>query len=222
MNRNKSDTQEEIYQESHPLLLVGAFQTIFPKPLGQVPSPGSLRSLLSLNAPAPFKRSEEIRLKIRDMLRYCGYKPTGRGKPASEYLVRAASEGKLSSINAAVDACNVASLHTGLPISLVDWDKLKPPLKIGVAPSGSSYVFNPSGQEIKLDGLLCLIDSEGPCANAVKDSQRTKTGENTTRTLSVVWACKDLTEHLEEALLWYRQLLSELGATTRLIKVREI
>ena len=30
---------------------------------------------------------------MRELLRYGGYKPTGRGKPASEYLVRAAGEG---------------------------------------------------------------------------------------------------------------------------------
>ncbi len=31
---------------------------------------------------------------MRKLLRHGGYKPTGRGKPASEYLVRAAGEGE--------------------------------------------------------------------------------------------------------------------------------
>ena len=45
------------------------------------------------------------------------------------------------------------------------------------------------GQEIRIDGLVCLFDAEGPCANAVKDSQRTKTSDATTRTLSAVTPC---------------------------------
>ena len=44
------------------------------------------------------------------MMRHGGYKPTGRGKPASEYLVKAAGNGKLGAINLAVDSCNVVSL----------------------------------------------------------------------------------------------------------------
>ena len=45
-------------------------------------------ALLALDAEAPVTRSEELRAAVRDMLRQGGYKPTGRGKPASEYLVR--------------------------------------------------------------------------------------------------------------------------------------
>jgi hypothetical protein len=40
-------------------------------------------------------------------------------------------------------------------------------------PERSTYVFNQSGQTIDVAGLLCLFDSDGPCGNAVKDSQRT-------------------------------------------------
>ncbi len=206
---------ERVAVEPYPELAVELFETVFPEPLGNLPSPPHLKELLSLEAEAPLKRSEDIRLRIRNMLRARGYKPTGRGKPASEYLVREASNGALRSINLAVDVCNAVSLHSGLPISLVDRDRLRPPLKIAVPPSGSSYVFNPAGQEIRLDGLLCLHDAEGPCANAVKDSQRTKTSEGTTRTLTVVWASEDLSEHLRATVEWYRSLLAEFGATTR-------
>ena len=55
------------------------------------------------------------------------------------------------------------------------------------APPGTSYVFNAAGQSIDLAGLPCLFDAEGPCANAVKDAQRTKTGPATRRTLSLIW-----------------------------------
>jgi DNA/RNA-binding domain of Phe-tRNA-synthetase-like protein len=148
------------------------------------------------------------------MLRAGGYKPTGRGKPASEYLVRAATEGALGPINAAVDACNAVSLHSGFPISVVDLDRARGPFRIATAPAGASYVFNASGQEIDLAGLLCLFDSEGPCANAVRDAQRTKTTADTRRTLSVIWGCAGFEERLAETERWYRALLAQSGAMT--------
>ena len=80
---------------------------------------------------------------------------------------------------------------------------------VGVPAAGSTYVFNQSGQEIAVGGLLSLFDAEGPCANAVKDSQRTKTRPETTRTLSVLWSSRELGERLEAAgvtLIGYRAL----------------
>jgi DNA/RNA-binding domain of Phe-tRNA-synthetase-like protein len=200
--------------DPHPLLRAAAFTTAFPAPLGSIDTPADALDALRLDARAPLERDEAIRGAVRDLLRHGGYKPTGRGKPASEYLVRAASEGALGSINAAVDACNAVSLHSGLPISVVDLDRARGPFRIAVAAPGASYVFNASGQEIDLDGLLCLFDADGPCANAVRDAQRTKTTAETRSTLSVVWGCVGFDERLRDAGRWYRQLLERTGATT--------
>jgi len=202
--------------EPHPLLDAVAFETVFSGPLGDHPSPPWLTELLRLEAPAPLRADDEVRGAIRDLLRHGGYKPTGRGKPASEYLVRAATQGALGSINAAVDACNVVSLHSGLPISVVDVDRASTPWRIGLAPAGARYVFNASGQDIDLAGLLCLFDAEGPCANPVKDAQRTKTRPETVRTLTVVWGTRVLAGRAHAATTWYRDLLSRLGAQTSL------
>src|SRR5215813_1178109 len=179
----------------HPLLALRAFVTQFPSPLGRL-SRDAYRELLAPGARAPVRGSDEVRTVVRDLLRHGGYKPTGRGKPASEYLVRAAAEGKLGPINPAVDVGNVVSLHAGLPISVVDVDRLQAPVRVDLAPAGAKYVFNASGQEIDLEGLLCLFDAEGPCANAVKDSTRTKTSDATTTTLTLgrVNATVDLVE----------------------------
>jgi DNA/RNA-binding domain of Phe-tRNA-synthetase-like protein len=200
--------------DPHPLLELGAFVAQLPRPLGEMPSPPWLVELLRLDARAPLQRSEEVRAVVRDLLRVGGYKPTGRGKPASEYLVRAVGEGKLDSINVVVDACNVVSLHSGLPISVVDLDRVQPPLGVTIAEAGAKYVFNASGQEIDVGGLLCLHDTLGPCANAVKDSQRTKTHEDTRRTLQLVWGSENLGDRTARATAWYRELLENLGATT--------
>jgi DNA/RNA-binding domain of Phe-tRNA-synthetase-like protein len=155
------------------------------------------------------------------MLRHGGYKPTGRGKPASEYLVRAAEEGGLRSINAAVDACNVVSLFSGFPISVVDMDLAEPPFRIAIAPAGTSYVFNPAGQEIDVGGLVCLYDARSPIGNAVKDSQRTKTHDGTRATLSVLWGVTGFEDRLDEADECYRSLIGQLpGATVERVSLR--
>jgi DNA/RNA-binding domain of Phe-tRNA-synthetase-like protein len=198
--------------EPHPLLDLGLLEARFPTPLGSLGQVEAVTALLRLEAPAPLAADDAVRTAVRDLLRHGGYKPTGRGKPASEYLVRAVGEGKLSSINAAVDACNAVSLHSGLPVSVVDLDRAAPPLRVALAPPGAAYVFNASGQTIDVEGLLCLLDAQGPCANAVKDAQRTKTSPGTVHTLSVLWGTTALPGRTAAALAWYRALLEGLGA----------
>lgn len=200
--------------DAHPLVELSCFVTTFPRALGEIGSVPWLLELLKLDAPAPLRSDDEVRGAVRELLRHGGYKPTGRGKPASEYLLRAVGEGTLGSINAVVDACNVASLHSGLPISVVDLSLAKEPFRVGVAAEGTSYIFNRGGQTIDVGGLLCLFDADGPCANAVKDAQRTKTTPETTRTLSVVWGTNALPGRAAKAAAWYRELLERVGAQT--------
>lgn len=196
------------------MLKVACFATTFPRPLAEMPTPPSIVSLLKLDAQAPLARSEELRAAVRDVLRQGGYKPTGRGKPASEYLVRAAGEGQLGSINLAVDACNAVSLASGFPISVVCLARARPPFRVAVAAAGARYVFNAGGQEIDVAGLPCLFDAEGPCGNAVRDAQRTKTSADTRRTLSILWGCGGHEPRLARAAAWYRELLGQAGAQT--------
>ena len=198
--------------EPHPLLDLRAFVTVFPAALGNLTSSTELLDLLSLDAHARLRSSDEIRSAVRDLLRHGGFKPTGRSKPASEYLIKARQQGVLSPINVAVDACNVVSLHSGLPISVVDLDLACEPFRVAIAPPESSYVFNQSGQTIDVGRLLCLFDSEGPCANAVKDSQRTKTNPETRRTLTLIWGTDKLPGHAAAAETWYQELLKAHGA----------
>lgn len=204
----------------YPDFAPALFITTFPQPLASFPSPAWLAALLSLEADAPVTRSDERRKAVRDLLRHRGYKPTGRGKPASEYLAKAASQDRLGSINAPVDACNVVSLHSGLPISVVDLDCTTGDLCIKPGDSEATYVFNASGQEISVAGLLCLHDAAGPCANAVKDAQRTKTSDTTTSTLSIIWGSDAYSDHVQATLSWYLELLAKLGCETQLVGVR--
>jgi len=210
----------ELALEADDELRAGVFAAEFPRPLGDLPVPPWLSALLTLDADAPVRRDEATRERIRDLLRRGGYKPTGRGKPSSEYLVRAVGDGALGSINLAVDACNAVSLASGLPISVVDLERAAPPFRVAPGGPDASYVFNAGGQVIDIEGLVCLFDAEGPCANAVKDAQRTKTGPGTRRTLSVVWACAGEEGRLETTLRWYRELLERAGARTEDVRVR--
>ena len=63
------------------------------------------------------------KVAVRGMLRYGAYKPAGRGKPSSEYLLQAALEGDFPLVNPFVDAANIVSLMSGYPISIVDLGK---------------------------------------------------------------------------------------------------
>lgn len=203
--------------DTHPLLEAAVFRTQFAQNLGAVTVSSEITALLTAGAAAELASSDEVRGAVRDLLRQGGYKPTGRGKPASEYLIRAVSEGSLGAINAAVDCCNAVSLHSGLPISVVDLDKAKTPFRIGLAGAQTRYVFNASGQTIDVEGLLCLFDAEGACANPVKDSQRTKTSGDTRQTLSVIWGTRALPGRTERTFTWYRALLTAMGASVERI-----
>jgi DNA/RNA-binding domain of Phe-tRNA-synthetase-like protein len=214
------DALLELAVAEHPSMRLAAFVTRFPAPLGDFEDAGRLAPALRLDSPAPLSPEESLRVAVRDMLRHGGYKPTGRGKPASEYLVRAAAAGTLASINPAVDACNAVSLHSGFPISVVDLDRACAPFHIAIAPPGARYTFNAAGQEIDLEGLLCLFDANGACGNAVKDAQRTKTGPSTTRTFSVLWGCSGFEDRLAVAVDWYRELLRGFSAATQPVILR--
>ena len=195
---------------SHPALETGAFVTRFTHPLVELETPASIAAFLDPGVAAPLVSSDTVRAEIRQLLRHGGFKPAGRSKPAAEYLHAAHMEGRFPRINAAVDACNVVSLCSGLPISLVDLDRLVGPLSIVIAEIGTSYVFNPSGQVIDAGGLLCLCDAEGPTGTPVKDAQRTKTHDGTRAAISIIWGTKSLPGRTQKTTAWYRELVAEI------------
>jgi DNA/RNA-binding domain of Phe-tRNA-synthetase-like protein len=198
--------------DDHPLLAVEAFIARWPQPLGEVHLPAWLDALRGPEAEHPFASDDTVQPAVRAMLRHAGYKPSGRGKPSSEYLRGAAQESRLGAINPAVDLGNAVSLHSGLPISVVDLGRLAAPLRVRVADDDAAYVFNQAGQEIRLGGLLCLHDAAGPCANAVKDAQRTKTDATTTAVLCILWGARAVAERGRAASAWHRELCERAGA----------
>jgi len=140
------------------------------------------------------------RKACRDILRNGSYKPTGRGKPANEYLLRAAREGTFPSINGLVDSNNLVSLEHMVPISVWDLDlSPSPRFKFTLGAPGESYVFNQAGQELALTDLICghVLDADHtpnaseaawvPIVNPIKDCLRTKTTASTTRVAAALY-----------------------------------
>ena len=147
---------------------------------------------------------------VRDLLRYGKYKPTGRGKPASEYLRKAAKEGRFPRLHPLVDINNVVSLTSRLPISLVDLERAATDrfvLRRGRATE--RYVFNTAGQEIDLEDLLLLARLPGdlPTANPVKDSMGTKLSDRPSDVLAVLYSPPALLDRLRAATDQFARLL---------------
>ncbi len=169
---------------------------------------------------------ESVRLACRDMLRNGSYKPTGRGKPASEYLLRAAASGEFPRINWPVDVCNYISLRYLLPISLWDLDLSDSDAFVfRLGKSEETYEFNMAGQTIGLQDLVvgCVVgDSRSPdgtpIVNPVKDSMRTKTTASTTRIAAAIYAPADQPGELADACNEFAEMLSWAGTETEVVQ----
>jgi DNA/RNA-binding domain of Phe-tRNA-synthetase-like protein len=159
------------------------------------PSPGALTgriaALVDERAGQEFP-PESLRTAVRRLLKKGGFKPTGRNKPASEYLAQAAREGRFPLIANLVDINNYVSLLSGLPASLLDLDVTGESMVLRLGREGESYTFNASGQVIDLRGLICLCRAGGAAlGNPVKDSVEAKVSETTKRVVGVIYACRE-------------------------------
>jgi DNA/RNA-binding domain of Phe-tRNA-synthetase-like protein len=134
--------------------------------------------------------TEATKEPIRAMLRRGGFKPSGRNKPASEYLAAAAREGRFPRINNLVDAINLMSLESGLPISLLDLAAVGERGEIRYGRDAERYVFNATGQEIELAGLQCVCGPTSPVGSPVKDSMAGKIKDATTDVIGVVYGLR--------------------------------
>lgn len=170
--------------------------------------------------PAPFDRQQRIRI-IRDMLRNGKYKPAGRAKPSPEYLLQSALDQDFPSVNPLVDAVNLASLESLYPMSIFDLEKAGAKLLLRRGRTGESYVFNPSGQTIDLEDLLCVCslkenEADGrPIVNPVRDSMATKLFPGASHAAVVVYAPhgpegRDLEAVLARMATWYARAVDTI------------
>ena len=170
----------------------------------------------------PLTENEDaFRKACRDMMRIGSYKPTGRGKPASEYLLRSASEDAFPRINTAADINNYVSLAWIVPISL--WDTDRVPADSWLFRPGKEaeeFVFNPSGQTISLldlvTGFAVKDGLETPIVTPVKDCQQTKTDAETRNIAAAVYYPAEWTGKpaLEDMLSEFTELLDMVSEKT--------
>jgi DNA/RNA-binding domain of Phe-tRNA-synthetase-like protein len=162
----------------------------------------------------------ERKAAVRAMLRFGHFKPSGRSKPSSEYLLSAAIQNEFPLVNGPVDANNAISLRWGYPASIFDLELCGTELLVRRGAPGESYVFNNAGQIIDLHDLLCVCRKENdawmPCGNPVKDSMATKIRETTRHAAAVIYApVGNEGKDLEAAADAFASLLkSECGAHT--------
>ncbi len=143
---------------------------------------------------------EHVRTTMRDVLRVGGYKPTGRGKPASELLLAMAQQGGLPRIGNLVEINNLTSLESAFPISIFDTELLGPGPVVRFGRAGESYVFNNAGHAMDLAGLPVVCRASGEAVgNAVRDSMQTKVRESTRGVLVVLWGARSLSTELSAA-----------------------
>jgi len=151
-----------------------------------------LDALLEARKGALSAAEERRRAACRDILRNGVYKPTGRGKPASEYLLGAAREGAFPRVSALVDVNNFISLKYVLPISLWDAGRCaSAAFEFRLGREGESYVFNKAGQAIDLADLVCGCEAADggsrPIVNPIKDSMSTKVQADTRVVIGAIY-----------------------------------
>lgn len=155
---------------------------------------------------------------VRNLLKTGGFKPSGRNKPASEYLAQAAREGRFPIINNLVDINNYVSLSCGLPISLLDANAVGSTLSLRYGKEGERYVFNSAGQEIDLSGLICACagETDTPLGNPVKDSMTGKLKDTTTDVVGIIYSpnTADFTDTAKTHLEKFADLLRTVGGAT--------
>ena len=131
-------------------------------------------------------RSDPVVRAYRDFYWRIGIDPT-KTRPASEALVRRVLRGSFPRINVVVDAGNIASVETLVPIGLYDLSRAKPPLKITLSRGGE--VFRPIGgrPEALPPNIPVLVDSRGTVMHVYphRDSVDTMIREDTKDVLIV-------------------------------------
>lgn len=158
---------------------------------------------------------ETRRQSVRELLRTGGFKPSGRSKPAQEYLLRCVTDGQgLPRINPAVDCLNVFSLEIGLPISMLSLDRFSEQLVLRYGSTGESYIFNSANQTLDLSGLISICggdQGDTPLGTPVKDSMAGKITRETPNVAIVIYGPKALfsQEELDSFALQLQQNISD-------------
>mgnify|MGYP001063581888 CR=1 FL=1 len=145
-------------------------------------------------------------------------------RPSGEALLRRVLHGnELPTISTVVDAYNLGSMKTIIPISGFDDEKLNPPFHIRFAKNGETFTGIGLSKPVTLmDKVLILADKKQVlCIYPYRDSDHTKITERTRSVLIVGYGAPGITEQqLREAVettLSFIELVS--GGEAGMVKV---
>jgi DNA/RNA-binding domain of Phe-tRNA-synthetase-like protein len=138
----------------------------------------------------------------RDFYWRLGIDPT-KTRPSGEALLRRVLHGgELPIISTAVDAYNLASMKTIIPISGFDMDTLSPPFNVRFAEEGEPFIGIGMDKPVALkSNMLVLADTKRVlCIYPHRDANQTKIAEKTRNVLLVAYGAPGITaQQLEEA-----------------------
>ena len=155
-------------------------------------------------------KNDPIVRAYRDFYWKIGIDPT-KQRPSGEALVRRALRGKVPTINNVVDAGNLASMETLVPIGLYDLDRVEGELELRYAREGEPFLPIGGDEEKLKTNQIVLVDGEKVLhVFPHRDSRVTMITESTRNVLVVACgvpgvdreivlkACKMATEYIRE------------------------
>jgi DNA/RNA-binding domain of Phe-tRNA-synthetase-like protein len=142
--------------------------------------------------------SDPVIAAVRETFKKCGKDPS-RYRPSSEALTRRVIAGKgLESINNVVDAGNITSLMTGIPVGCYDMESISGDMTLRIGQKGETY-RGIARTDINLEGLPILTDSNGPFGSPYSDSEHTRVNDECKQLLFVIYGLGTSVEHVEAA-----------------------
>jgi DNA/RNA-binding domain of Phe-tRNA-synthetase-like protein len=113
-------------------------------------------------------------------------KDPARYRGSAEALLRRVVAGKgLPQINAVVDAINLVSVESRLPIGLYDLGHVTGEIVFRAGRAGETYK-GIGKYDLNLEGLPIFCDAAGPHGSATSDSERTMVMAETTQVLAII------------------------------------
>lgn len=142
------------------------------------------RNILKLPEPRAVLESPQITATR------AGYKALGkdpaRYRGSAEALLRRVIAGKgLPQINAVVDAINLVSVESRLPVGLYDLEHVQGEIVFRAGRAGETYK-GIGKYDLNLEGLPVFCDALGPHGSPTSDSERTMVTSGTKQVLAII------------------------------------
>ncbi len=153
----------EVDRSLHPLGVFAAYTVVWarePRPASFEGEVEELVRYVGSRYTLESVKEDPVFRAYRDFFWRVGIDPT-KTRPSSEALVRRCLRGSFPRVNTVVDAGNIASAYTGVPIGLYDMDRATLPYALTLSRGGE--VFNPLGgrPETLPRGIPVLVDGRG-------------------------------------------------------------